>query len=94
MHARFLELANQYGFTPRACTPYRARTKGNDERMAGSLKQHFFVRSRTFENGAHLNQQLADWLVREADQRQHGTLKQVVADLFVQKQPPLQPLPV
>lgn len=90
---RFLDLASHYGFTPRACKPYRARTKGKDERMVGSLKQHFFVRYRAFENGAHLNQQLEDWLVREADQRQHGTLKQVVAERLVQEQPALPPLP-
>ena len=29
---RFIDLAGLYGFTPRACKPYRARTKGKDER--------------------------------------------------------------
>ena len=29
---RFIDLAGHYGFTPRACRPYRARTKGKDER--------------------------------------------------------------
>ncbi len=29
---RFLDLALQYGFAPRACRPNRARTKGKDER--------------------------------------------------------------
>lgn len=90
---RFLDLASHYGFRPRACKPYRARTKGKDERMVGYLKQHFFVRYRAFESWAHLNQQLEDWLVREADQRRHGTLKQVVAERFVREQPTLQPLP-
>ncbi len=90
---RFLDLASRYGFTPRACKPYRARTKGKDERMVGYLTQHFFVRYRAFENRAHLNQQLEDWLVREADQRRHGTLKPVVAERFVREQPALQTLP-
>jgi transposase len=29
---RFVDLAGHYGFTPKACQPYRARTKGKDER--------------------------------------------------------------
>ena len=34
-HPRFLDLAAHYGFEPKACQPYRARTKGKDERMVG-----------------------------------------------------------
>ena len=52
---RFLDLAGHYGFTPRACKPYRARTKGKDERMVSYLKHHFFVRYRAFESWAHLH---------------------------------------
>ena len=39
---RFLDLASHYGFEPKACRPYRARTKGKDERMVGYIKHHFF----------------------------------------------------
>jgi transposase len=92
-NARFLDLAAHYGFRPRACRPYRAQTKGKDERMVGYLKQHFFVRYRAFDSWAHLNQVLADWLVQEADQRRHGTLKEVVAERFRREAPTLQPLP-
>ena len=53
---RFVDLAERYGFVPRACRPYRARTKGKDERMVGYIKGHFFVRYRAFESWAHLNQ--------------------------------------
>ena len=52
---RFLDLAGHYGFTPRACKPARARTKGKDERMVGYIKHHFFVRYRAFDTWAHLN---------------------------------------
>ncbi len=55
-NARFLDLAAHYGFTPRACRPYRAQTKGKDERMVGYVKHHFFVRYRTFDSWTHLNQ--------------------------------------
>jgi transposase len=90
---RFLDLATHYGFQARACRPYRARTKGKDERMVGYLKQHFFVRYRAFESWAHLNQLLEQWLREEADARCHGTLKEVVAERFGREAPALQPLP-
>ena len=38
---RFLELAVHYGFIPHACRPYRARTKGKDERMVRYIKENF-----------------------------------------------------
>jgi transposase len=90
---RFLDLAGHYGFTPRACRPYRARTKGKDERMVGYIKQHFFVRYRSFENWAHLNQLAERWLAEEADLRVQSTVKEVVAERFERERPHLRPLP-
>ena len=91
---RFKQLARHYGFRAKACRPYRARTKGKVERMVGYLKAHFFQRYRAFESLAHLNQQLAQWLAEEADQRLHGTVKEVVAERFERERPALSPLPV
>ena len=90
---RFMDLATYYGFTPQACRPYRARTKGKDERMVGYVKGNFFQRYRQFESYAHMNQLGEIWLREEADQRIHGTLKEVVADRFAQEASHLQPLP-
>jgi transposase len=91
---RFLDLAGHYDFTPHACRPYRARTKGKDERMVGYIKQHFFVRYHKFESWAHLNQLAEGWLREEADQRVHGTVKEVVAERFERERPTLKALPV
>ena len=91
---RILDLADQYGFTARACRPYRARTKGKDERMVGYIKHNFFVRYRAFESWAHLNQLAERWLAEEADQRFHGTVKEVVAERFEREKPALGPLPL
>ncbi len=91
---RFQGLARHYGFRPKACRPYRARTKGKVERMVGYVKQHFFQRYRAFESLAHLNQLLEAWLVEEADQRVHGTVHEVVAARFARERPHLNPLPV
>ena len=90
---RFLDLADYYGFTPRACRPYRARTKGKDERMVGYIKHNFFVRYRSFESWAHLNQLAERWLAEEADLRVQGTVKEVVAERFEREKPELRPLP-
>lgn len=92
-NARFIDLAGHYGFVPRACRPYRARTKGKDERMVGYIKQHFFVRYRSFESVIHLNQLAETWLREEADRRIQGTVKEVVAARFVREVPALKPLP-
>lgn len=90
---RFLDLCAHYAVRPRACRPYRARTKGKDERMVGYLKHHFFVRYRQFESLAHLNARLEAWLREEADVRVHGTVKEVVIERFVREVPHLRPLP-
>lgn len=90
---RFLDLAAWYGFTPHACRPYRARTKGKDERMVGYIKHNFFVRYQSFESWAHLNQLAERWLCIEADQRVHGTVKEVVVERFKREQPQLAALP-
>jgi transposase len=90
---RFVDLAGRYGFTPRACRPYRARTKGKDERMVGYIKHNFFVRYRSFESWAHLNQLAEQWLRDEADPRVHGTVKEVVVERFKREQPLLAALP-
>jgi transposase len=90
---RFVDLADHYGFVPKACRPYRARTKGKDERMVGYIKQHFFVRYRSFESWAHLNQLAEQWLAQEADLRLHGTVHEVVAERFKREAPVLGSLP-
>jgi transposase len=90
---RFVDLAGHYGFTPRACRPYRARTKGKDERMVRYVKENFFVRYRSFESWEHLNQLAEQWLREEADLRVQGTVKEVVAERFEREKPHLKPLP-
>lgn len=90
---RFVDLAQHYGFPPRAWRPYRTRTKGTDERMVGYRKQPFFVRYRSFESGAHLNQLLEPWLRTAAAVRCHGTRKAGVNERFDRELPTLQALP-
>ena len=56
-----LALARHYGFHPRACRPYRAKTKGKVERPFSYIRKDFFL-ARSFRNLDDLNAQLQDWL--------------------------------
>jgi transposase len=68
----FLRFAHHWGFTPRACRPYRAQTKGKVERPVRYVRENL-VYGRTFLNDADLAQQCADWVEHVANARRHGT---------------------
>jgi transposase len=71
-NARFLAFARYWGFQPRACAPYRARTKGKDERGVGYVKRNA-IAGRTFVSWTALEAHLSQWLRTVADVRVHGT---------------------
>jgi transposase len=87
-----IALAQHYGFLPRACRPYRAKTKGKVERPFSYIRQDFFL-ARSFRNLDDLNAQLAEWLGTVANVRLHGTTQRIVSEAFAAEQPELQPLP-
>jgi transposase len=74
-NAEFLRFARHCGFTPRACRPYRAQTKGKVERPVRYLRGNF-VYGRTFLHDADLDHQRALWLERVANVRVHGTTRE------------------
>ena len=43
LNPKMADFAKHYGFEPRLCRPYRARTKGKVERMNGYLRRSFYV---------------------------------------------------
>src|SRR6266851_2137829 len=51
-NARLHAFAKHWGFRPRACAPYRARTKGKDERGVGYVKKNA-IAGRQFESCRH-----------------------------------------
>jgi transposase len=87
-----LDFAGHYRFHPKACRPYRAKTKGKVERPFRYVRQDFFL-GRTFRNLDDLNTQLADWLATVANVRVHATTRRVVAEAFAEEKPKLQDLP-
>ena len=80
-NAEFLRFAHHWGFTPRACRPYRAQTKGKVERPVRYLRGNF-VYGRTFLHDADLDHQRQLWLDRVANVRVHGTTRARPRDRF------------
>jgi len=86
---RYLDFAHYYGFTPRACRPYRAQTKGKVERGIRYVRGNFWL-GLHFTDLADLNRQAMLWLDHVANCRQHGTTGQVPVELLPREG--LQPL--
>ena len=79
-HPELLALADDYGFVPKLCRPYRAKTKGKVERFNRYLKESFVTPLAASLKMAGLqldvaaaNAHVGRWLVEVADQRVHGT---------------------
>jgi hypothetical protein len=77
----FLRFAHHWSFTPRACRPYRAKTKGKVERPVRYLRDNV-VYGRTFVNDADLDQQRHQWLDDVANVRVHATTRERPRDRF------------
>jgi transposase len=88
-----LDLARHYGFQPRACRPYRAKTKGKVERPFRYIREDFFL-GGTFRNLDDLNAQLRRWLDNVANPRVHATTQRVINEAFAEEKPHLKPLPL
>jgi hypothetical protein len=92
-HPRLLELAGDYHFAPRPCTPGRANEKGKVERQIHYLRHAFFA-ARTFIDVEDLNAQFRRWRDEIAHQRPHPEQRdRTVANVLAEEQPRLLPLP-
>nr|WP_314467963.1 IS21 family transposase [uncultured Novosphingobium sp.] len=90
-NARLHAFARYWGFSPRACAPYRARTKGKDERGVGYVKRNAVAGRRFVSWGAfvaHLDQ----WNREIADVRVHGTTGELPLVRFADEANALRPL--
>ena len=87
-----LEFARHYGYLPKACKAYRAKTKGKVERPFRYIREDFFL-GRSFQNLEDLNTQFRQWLDHVANVRVHATTRRVVAEHFAEELPKLQCLP-
>jgi transposase len=69
---RFHAFCRYWAVVPRACAPYRARTKGKDERGVGYVKRNAIAGHR-FDSMEALQAHLTRWAREVADTRVHGT---------------------
>ncbi len=99
-HPALLELATTFGFRPRVCRPYRARTKGKVERFNRYLKESFVTPLAATLKSAGLvldattaNAHIGKWLHEVAHQRLHGTTRQKPAVLLAEEAHTFLPLP-
>ena len=94
------ELAEECGFTPRLCRPYRAKTKGKVERFNAYLKGSFLVPlAATVEaTGLVLDADIANarvrrWLDEVANVRVHGTTGEVPMKRLAEERAVMLPAP-
>lgn len=92
-HPAYLAFCRDWDVTPRACGPYRARTKGKTESGVKYVKRNALA-GRTFSTFAQLEAHLAAWMV-EADARVHGTTHEAPLARFLRdEKTALRPLPL
>jgi transposase len=99
-HSALKALAEEYGFRPRLCRPYRARTKGKVERFNGYLKSSFVTPLAATLKSAGLmldvetaNAHVGRWVTEVAHQRIHGTTGEKPAVRLETERLSLGPLP-
>ncbi|MEN9119154.1 IS21 family transposase [Xanthomonas euvesicatoria] len=96
----FLDFAGHYGFVPKLCRPYRAKTKGKVERFNGYLRRSFYnpLASKLAHDGLRLDADTANaavltWLRNTANARVHGTTGKVPQQQLQEECAALQGLP-
>jgi hypothetical protein len=82
---QFWDFTQYYGFHPRLCWPYRARTKGQVESGVKYVKRAFLL-GRTCSSWEDLNAQGQDWVRTVAAQRVPGTTFRKPAEVFLEEQ--------
>ena len=99
-HAKLLAVADEFGFQPRLCRPYRAKTKGKVERFNGYLKGSFLVplAATLKSSGLKLdavaaNVHIGRWLSEVANARVHATTQERPDRRLALERAALLPLP-
>ena len=99
LQSGFWDFSKHYGFIPRVCRPYRAKTKGKVERFIHYLRHSFYnplvgelnALGTTPDVGT-ANQRVLNWLNTIANCRTHGTTKAIPFELLEQERKCLQPI--
>jgi transposase len=92
-HPTYLAFCRDWDVQPRACAPYRARTKGKTEAGVKYVKRNALA-DQAFDSFGALEQHLAEWMTI-ADQRCHGTTREAPRLRFERdERAALRPLPL
>lgn len=89
---RFHAFCRYWGVAPWACAPYRARTKGKDERVVGYVKRNA-IAGHGFDSLEALHAHIARWTREIADTRVHATTGEPPLVRFEREATALRPLP-
>jgi transposase len=93
LNDRFRSFCRYWGVSPRACAPYRAQTKGKDERGVGYVKRNA-IAGHAFASLDALQAHLDRWVREVADVRVHGTTGEPPIERFERdERQALRPLP-
>lgn len=87
----FLAFSRHWGFVPKACAPYRARTKGKVESAVGYVK-HNALAGRSFPSWEALEAHLEWWMDQIADRRELRDLGATPLQRFERERSALGPL--
>ena len=90
-HPGFAAFCKDWGMQPRACRPYRARTKGKVEAGMKYVKKNALA-GRDFDSFEHLQAHLDRWC-EQVDEREHGTTHERPSARFEREKTVLRPLP-
>ena len=90
----FLDFARYWGFQPRLCRPFRAKTKGKIESGVKYVRRNFIcgLQGREPSCLADLNVELRQWVAEVANRRVHGTTYERVLTRWDADQFAMQPL--
>ena len=92
-HPAYVAFCRDWDVQPRACAPYRARTKGKTEAGVKYVKRNGLA-GLEFASFAALERHLTEWMVM-ADERMHGTTHEAPIVRFDRdERAALRPLPV
>jgi transposase len=91
LHPRYVDFAQHYGFTIKACTPRQPQQKGRVESAVAYIKGNF-LNGLELHSLESLNAQAKHWLNTVANVRQHAHTRRTPEELFREEIPKLRPL--
>jgi transposase len=90
-NAHYLDFANHYGFTIRACGVAKGNEKGRVENAVGYVKKNFLA-GLDIPNFTSIHIAARKWQDQIANVRVHGTTHKLPTELFKIEKPALRPL--